>query len=310
MIDRRRFLKLYGTMLLSLPLARTLAQDWEAETPLVASVRQTLEAAFAGYTMALDLRGINAANDEEFRVQINAFNLYPVASCFKAFLALYYYYYIPPDAWQDGQGTALHSAVVFSNNVATGTVLADVADWVRGEQNAIQKFNNFLTRIGMTNGLRTWNWPLAPTVGLFDERFAPSPSRQVVGKDGQRYDVDNAFTAADLARGYDILARGAAFARSEQMRNAIIAANALLALPNPDYRSPIEFVFPEGYQGKDGILPVGDIPIGRVVNDAGVLRLGAGRYIVAFMSAGESESRARAALQEVINQIRQYESRR
>ncbi len=301
---------LAGSALFALPAARTLAEDWDAETPLAASVRQTLEAAFAGYTMALDLRGINANNDEEFRVQINAFNLYPVASCFKAFLTLYYYYFVPPDAWQDGQGTALYSAVVFSNNVETGTVLADVANWVRGDENAIQKFNNFLARIGMGNGLRTWDWPLAPTIGFFDERFAPSPTRQVVGGDGQRYDVDNAFTAADLARGYDILTRGAAFARSEQMRTAIIAANELLAVRNPDYRSPIEFVFPDGYQGKDGILPVGDIPIGRVVNDAGVLTLGAGRYIVAFMSAGESESRARAALQEIVNQITLYESRR
>lgn len=303
-LNRRTFLITLGAALLSRPI---LAEDWEAETPLVASIRQTLEAEFAGRKMALDFRRINPQNDEDFRVQINAADLYPVASCFKAFVALYYYYYTLPEAWQDGEGTPLYSAVVFSNNLETGTVIADVERRARGGKNAIEKFNDFLLKIGMENGIRTWDWPGSPTIGFFDERFAPSASRFVRGGDGTAYNVDNAFTAADLARGYDVLVRGAAFTTDDRLRTAIAATNELLAIRNPDYRSPIEFVFPDGYIGKDGILPVGDIAIGRVVDDAGVLAVGDARYIVAFMSAGESESRARNALQLVVDQINLYE---
>lgn len=306
--NRRHFLKMAGLTLLTPALAHVRAEDWEAESPLAAQLRTALEDEFDGRKMALDFRCINAQNDEEFRIQINADDLYPVASCFKAFLAFYYYYNTPPESRQDTEGTALYSAAVFSNNVTTGTVLMDVASRARGDKNALEKFNDFLAFIGVQNGLRTWDWPTAPTIGLFDERFAPSTSRFVRGNDGQTYNVDNAFTAADMARGYDVLTRGAAFTQSEQMREAIIATNAILSIRNPDYRSPIEFVFPDGYIGKDGILPVGDIEIGRVVDDAGVLTVGDTRYIVAFMSAGESESRAREALQTVVDQINIYEA--
>jgi len=45
-----------------------------------------------------------------------------------------------------------------------------------------------------------------------------------------------------------------------------------------------------------------------VVNDAGIISLPTRAYILAFMSAGESESTAIAVLREIVSQIDVYES--
>ncbi len=259
--------------------------------------------------MALDFRRIGATSNEEFRIQINAFDYYPVASCFKAWIPLYYYLNTPQEQWNDIEGSSLYSTVVFSNNTQTGFMLSEIAPRARGTKNAIEKFNDFLRRtVGMGSGLYSWNWDGSPTVDFFDPRFVPSENREV-WDNGLPFFVDNVFTAADLAHGYDVLTRGSVFARNERLHDAIVATQKLLTIRAPDYRSPIEFVFPEGYMGKDGILPETDLPtgLGRVVNDAGVLSVGNAHYIVAFMSAGESESVVRNMLQEVINQIQVYE---
>jgi hypothetical protein len=309
-LSRRQFLNMVGAAVLSPRLLPLFQGDWLTETPLATSVRQHLESAFIGLNMALDFRRINATNDEEFRIQINAFDYYPVASCFKAWIPLYYYLNTPRDQWNDGEGSALYSTVVFSSNTQTGFVLSDVRSRARGDKNAIEKFNDFLRRtVGVSSGLYSWNWDGSPTVDFFDLRFTPSENNEVWSH-GQPYLVDNVFTAADLAHGYDVLTRGPAFARSELLHDALVATDKLLSIRAPDYISPIEYVFPDGYMGKDGILPETDLPtrLGRVVNDAGVLAVGDARYIVAFMSAGESESVVRNMLQEVINQIHVYET--
>jgi hypothetical protein len=70
-----------GASALSRPLA-ALGIDWEAENPLAKQVREHLEGVFADKVMALDFRRMNARLDEDFRIQINAFDIYPVASCF------------------------------------------------------------------------------------------------------------------------------------------------------------------------------------------------------------------------------------
>lgn len=301
-INRRQFLSLCGAALALLPRLPVRAFDWEYETPASADMRRYLESVFAGRNMALDFRCVSAGYDELFRIQINAFSLMPVASCFKAFLALYYFVNVPPDEWDAGEYSPLYQTIVNSDNLLTGVVLADVAGRVPGRKNAIEKFNDFLTlTVGMANGLHTWNWPDSPTVGLSDPRFAPSASRLVRLRD-QTHQVDNAFTAADLARGYDFLLRGQHFTRSAELRAAMQAAWALLSIPAREYRSPIERVFPDGYTGKDGILPSADISTGRVVNDAGALAIGDRHYLIAFMSAGESESTALYVLQEVVAQ--------
>jgi hypothetical protein len=125
---------------------------------------------------------------------------------------------------------------------------------------------------------------------------------------GQSYPVINAITANDLGRGYDILTRGDTFTVSPTIRDAIQATRALLSIPASDYRSPIERVYPAGYMGKDGVLPTGDIAVGRVLDDAGVIRFNNSSYMISFLSAGESESVVLDVLGQVIQQVGVYES--
>jgi len=304
LLTRRQFIGILGAVAFASPV-RAVGYDWEEETPFAKQIRETLEGLFAGRTMALDFRRINAQLDEEFRIQINAFDIFPGASCFKAFLTLYYYLNTPREARQDTEGTPLYSTAVFSNNVETGTVLLDVAGRVKGDWNALEKFNNFLRiTLGIQGGLYTWDWPGTPTTGLYDTRYG---ERQMMVR-GIAYPVINFFTADDLARGYDILTRGDVFAVSPTMRDAIQATRTILTIPAPDYRSPIERVYPAGYMGKDGILPGDDITVGRVVNDAGVITVNGNHYIISFLSARESESVALDVLRQVINQISLYEA--
>ncbi|HEX2908704.1 MAG TPA: hypothetical protein VHO69_17665 [Phototrophicaceae bacterium] len=306
-MNRRHFLKTLGVGLLSLPpfqLARSL--DWEQETPAAAAIHEYLLSVFGGLRMALDFRCINARYDEEFRIQINAFELYPVASCFKAWLILYYLRHTPPENRDTSDSSPLYQVAVNSNNTDTGVVLAEVAERVPGPGNAIEKFNNFLLEtVGLANGLHTWNWPNTPTVGLSDARFAPSDQRRV-NLSGASYEIDNVFTAADLARGYDFLLRGEYFTSSLDLKAALQTTRALLSIRAPSYRSPIERAYSQSYVGKDGILPASDTPAGRVVNDAGIILLNERYYLIAFMSAGESESTALYVLGEVIKQMQAY----
>jgi hypothetical protein len=310
-LSRRRFLQLAGSATLAATHYGWLeAQDWDHETRMVIDIRERLQAVIGALNMALDFRSYDAAQNELFRIQIKADQLLPVASCFKAFIVPYYFLNTPPEDWDFGEDSLLYSMAVHSNNGATGTVLDTIARHVRGDGNAIVKFNDFLNQIGLQNGLHTWNWEGSPTAGMTDPRYAPSQiSGRVVRVRGQIYSVDNVVTAVDLARGHDFITRGEYFTSSEQVRQAIHQTKTLLAIPSiiTGYESPIERVFPPGYVGKDGILPASDIQTGRVVNDAGALRIGDRTYIIAFMSAGESEAVALNVLREVVNQMDVFE---
>jgi hypothetical protein len=102
--------------------------------------------------------------------------------------------------------------------------------------------------------------------------------------------------------------RGQHFSQIERFRRAARATIGLLSIPADNgYRSPIERVYPDGYMGKDGILPSDNLELGRVVNDAGAITLGGHTYIIAFMSAGESESTAIDVLRGVVRQMDVYE---
>jgi hypothetical protein len=313
LITRRAFLERSAGALLAVPFGLQLLPgvptDWDGETPLAQSVREYLEDVFIGRKMALDFRRINDRYDEEFRIQINAFDLFPVASCFKSWLALYYYLNTPVEVWQDSQGSSLYDMVVFSNNLQAGAILAEVARRIPNSRNPIEKFNDFLQlTVGMANGLYSWDWPDSPTVGFTDVRFLPSDTRGVQVND-RFFLVDNVLTAADLAHGYDVLTRGDAFAEWEKLREAIEATDRLLSIPAAGYQSPFEYVFVEGYMGKDGILPEANLPagLGRVVNDAGVVTIDDAQYIIAFMSIGENELAVREVLGEIARLIDIYE---
>jgi hypothetical protein len=284
--------------------------DWYTDSPLVQSMRLELEAAIGTRKMALDFRCFNRRQDELFRIQINAFDLYPVASCFKSMLVLYYFLTVPEAEWDADRFTPLYRMAVYSDNVATGTILDNVARRVEGPGNPIEKFNDFLRRtIGLLNGLHTWNWPGNPVRGFSDPRYMPSLSTgRVVWKNDVYHMVDNVFTAADLSRSHDFVVRGQHFSQIERFRRAARATIGLLSIPADNgYRSPIERVYPDGYMGKDGILPSDNLELGRVVNDAGAITLGGHTYIIAFMSAGESESTAIDVLRGVVRQMDVYE---
>jgi len=120
------------------------------------------------------------------------------------------------------------------------------------------------------------------------------------------YSVDNVFTAAALVHGFDVLLRGQVFAKWERMQRAVQATYDLLSIPAANYRSPIERIFTQGYTGKDGVLPATDLPVGRVINDAGVVSYEGRRYIIAYLSMGEGDLAADDALEAVRQQIERY----
>ncbi len=304
--SRRQFLKIAALSAAGLPLLRRAAAqtgEWVEEAPAAAEMRRYLESVVGERSMALEFRRFNRRHDEQFRVQVNGDKQMPVASCFKAFVALYYFLTLPEAEWQAGENSPVYRMAVFSNNVETGTVLQMTAARVRGDGNAIEKFNNFLRRtVGIWSGIYGWNWPGNPIADQFDPRHAPD-TRIPLDIRGRPYTVDNAFTVGDLARGWDVIWRGEFFAVDARLRAALRATKALFAIPAGDYRSPIERVYADGYTGKDGILPAESFAAGRVIDDAGIIEIGDAAYLVAFMSAGESESTAIDVLREVIAQI-------
>lgn len=307
-INRRQFIRtcLNGAMLTLFPnLLHADVASPPGDTPGLA--REIINR-IGTREIGLDLRRMDAQGGEVFRVQINADALYPMASCFKAFLVLYYYWYIPRDLWLDAPGTPLHSVAVYSNNVQTGVLLDRVGQRLNYFGNAIQKFNDFgLYTLGLRNGLHSWNYPNTPTENRTDARFAPSESR-VVDLRGGPVRIDNVYTAAELADFYARLIQPDPFPEFPAAREAVARTLRLLSIPAEVYESPFERSFAGGYTGKDGVLPSRDSAAGRVLNDAGILTIGGATYICAFMSAGESESVSISLLREVAGLLEAYES--
>ena len=140
--------------------------------------------------------------------------------------------------------------------------------------------------------------------GLLDLRYRPSPeSGRVVQLDGRSYWIFNVCTANDLARGHEFITRGRGCGPGAGVAQALRHTRALLGRPEAEHLSPIERVFAPGYVGKHGSILPSDIPVGHVYNDAGLLKLGRRRYLVAFMSMAEPERQALSALREVVWQI-------
>jgi hypothetical protein len=325
-LHRRDFLKMLGTSAAApglssfatlsggiLPPSPSLVLptrlDAAGEARLIEGIQAELEPLFEGKEMSLVFFRIDTDGTENFRIEINNHELYPIASAFKAFLALHYFVNTPRDEWQYQQGSRVYSVVVYSNNGQTGHLLAEMGRRVEGPGNAIEKFNDFLLDVmGLTNGLYSWNWPGTPTVGLADERFLPTEDRQIWIRTLSE-SVSNVWTAEDLAIGWNFISRAeeSAYWEDEDFREAIRITRELCAIPANDYLSPIEKVLNSGYIGKDGTLPLGDIKVGRVINDAGIVRVPTGEYIIAFMSAGENESSTQPALQKVVDSMRLWE---
>lgn len=277
--------------------------------------------AIGNRAIAVDLRRIDSDGGEQFRVQVNAEALYPVASCFKAFSVLYYCWYMPYLLWSSpGEDSLLYRVAVLSSNLGTTTLLYDVAqrapEIVPG-RNAIEKFNDFLIyTLGLPNGIYRWSFgvddgaddnPLStpPPVDT-DRRFEPSLERYTEVR-GERYLMDNLFTAADLADGYAALLIVDPFPDVERAPTAIGVTLDLLSIPYERFESPFERAFERGYTGKDGVLPATESAVGRVVNDAGIVEFGEGRYVIAFLCV-EGEFAALEVLREIRAAIEDYEA--
>lgn len=285
-------------------------------SPYQALLQDNLVRIIGDLEIGLDVRKLDENQQVSFRVQHHSEELYPVASAFKAFVLFYYFWHVPQDQWQYAQGSTAYSVGVYSNNTATGTLIQETDAYVDVYGNPIEKFNDFLIyNLRMVNGLYGWNWETNPLVGYSDERFVPSDTRYVqIG--ATQHPIDNLTSAADLAYGYTFLAQAAAGTLAYDPLNplydrdhaqlAAIATLNLLSIEAEDYQSPIEragFV----YTGKDGILPLGDVSVGNVVNDAGIVKIGKSRYVLAYMSASQSEYLAIETLKAVGDLLKTFE---
>jgi hypothetical protein len=316
-MKRRDFLKWAGVTGLSLALPSiTLAAP--RTPPSYLQLQKDILEAIGGQEMALDLRTLTPDNTEVFRIEHNTDKLYPVASCFKAFLTFYYFWYTPKDLWDIERESPVYRTAVFSDNVMTGVVLRDVGQYVNIYGNAIEKFNDFLLfMLGLKNGLHTWKWEGSPVAFLADRRFAASQNRYTLVK-GIRHPIDNLFTAGDLATGYEFMLRAAAGNAPKTVMSSLSSFDALhaaecaqaaldlLSIPAKNYRSPLERSGFTDYTGKDGILPNGDISAGNVVADAGIIPLRDHRCVIAFMSVGQTEYSAVKTLKLIAEMIRQH----
>lgn len=291
MLNRRELLTGFGAGVMLAALRLPLRAQARLERDLLDII--------GDQTIGFDLRQLDDQQQIIMQMQHNADQLYPVASCFKAFVVFYYFWHTPIARWQVDRESAAYRVAVFSDNVQTGFLIRDVGENVDIYGNPLQKFNDgLLYDIGMTQGLHTWDWPGNPLVGFTDSRFAPSETR-VITLRGVTHSADNLTTAEDLARGYTFLTQAAAgtlplnplqpkydFARAQLAAQATLD---LLAIPAANYRSPIERAGWMPYIGKDGILPRGDLSVGNVVNDAGLITQDETRYVMAYLSVGQTE---------------------
>jgi hypothetical protein len=261
---------------------------------------------FATENIGFDLRGWNRIlNRETFRISVNGDAYFPVASSFKSLLILYYFWNTPRQLWRDDPESDAYRVAVFSNNLLTGTLLENTAQYIGGFGNAIQKFNIFLTyTLGLNSGIFSWDWQGSPTVGQRDLYYEPTEQRSVT-YNGERYDITNLFSASDLSQFYVYLLNPNAFPQYEQAQEAIIRTRTLLGIPASGYQSPIERAF-GSYIGKDGVIPTEDSQFGRVTNDAGIVRPVMHDYVISILYA-QGEFRLVEFLRTIRRYLVQYE---
>lgn len=279
--------------------------------PIVAAIKRQLEDAFRGNDIGLCFAYLGRDSENNFEITIQPDRIYPVASAFKAGVVLYYFMNTPQPEWEYVEGTDMYSMAVYSNNLTTARVLADVARR-HNHPNPIAAYNDFAIDPRMANlqfGLYQWTFQEypTPTNGFVDPRFHPS----IYAAKSMSKTAGNFSSAADLARLYYFLARAESDPRWQtdaHFRAAIEATRELLGIPALSYVSPLERVISYiPHYSKDGVLQAGEIDI-RVVNDAGVWQMADGNaYLIAYMSANVSAPRSDAALAHVAEAIRTYQ---
>lgn len=305
-ISRRTFLKLIGGAGVAVPTLIHAAPS--APSAKLRRLEERITTLLIGENIGFDLRAVSFEDGYEFfRITQNAYTLYPVASCFKSLAVLYYLWYTPRESWQLEDESAAFRVAVYSNNPLTGDLIQETAQYAWHQGNAIEKFNNFVQEILLISaGIYRWNWAGSPTGETTDERFAPSLDSRFVARDGARFEMDNLYTPNALSDFYlRLLQRGRFDAVHPQAQDAVDTTRWLLSLQAEEYRSFIERAWGE-YIGKDGVIPAEDSPVGRVTNDAGIVQVGSGTYILSAMYTN-GEFRFLELLRSVFDALGEYE---
>jgi hypothetical protein len=305
-ISRRTMLKLLiGSALVSQTPHQLLAAPGTPSSAL-GILRRKIERAVGNLEIGVDLRQVDPNTGESFfHIQVNEARLYPVASCFKTWLALYYFWNTPRAEWRFDEESDVYSVVVYSNNARTGSLIYRTGERINVFGNAIEKFNDFLLfQVGLQNGLYRWSWEENPVEELKDVRFYPSLADRYTSVHGIRYEMDNLFTVTDLADGYAYLLNNQFdHTYGEPIRTTL----NLCSIEIPAYPSPIERSFGRSYTGKDGVLPAEPDGLGRVLNDAGIIQIGQSTYILSFLCAGEGEYTGLEVLRQIAVALEEYE---
>ena len=305
-LSRRNFLKLLGMAGATLPLMPVLGQIYDDD---VQALEEKILELIGDQPFGLDLRRIDPETGLlDVRIINNAYTLYPIASCFKMLVVLYYLTVTPRALWQVDEDSAAYRVAVYSNNPMTGELIVAASSYYPILGNAVERFNHFIRNtLLMQNGIHDWDWPGSPTIGMSDPLYAASATRNVIGRDGTAYEMDNVFYAADLAEAWARLLRDDPMPGEPQAVEAIEMVFELFGIAAEGYEAPIERAWGD-YIGKDGVIPDADSPIGRVINDAGIIRVGEAEtpYVVAAMFAG-SEFSFVEMLRDILAEVETYE---
>jgi hypothetical protein len=298
--------------LVSPPDVRVQLRREGTDPSVVREIRRMLQEAFQGRNMGFYFSHLGEDLQEEFTIQINPDQIFPVASSFKAAVVLYYFLNTPESEWNAGEGTDVYRMAVFSNNGTTGSVIYDVGQRL-GADNPIVAFNDFvMDYLGLEWGLFQWTFAefFTPTNGYQDLRFDPTN----IQIDIPLYHLAvNFSTTAEMASVFRFMAQAENDPRWESdphFRAAIEASREVLSIPAaPTYISPLEEVIAyTDHYSKDGTLR--PVDIGTVVqNDAGVwLMTDGGKYLISFMSVAEGDETISTNLALVAESLRMYEN--
>jgi hypothetical protein len=312
MLTRRALLQTLGVASTALITSRFVPallaqQSVDADVRLLDSrIKEVLGDAAIG----LDIRRINwALGEPDFSIQHNADAYFPVASCFKALVVLYYLAMTPQDQWAIDERSPAYRVAVFSNNPLTGELLQSTSAHYPGNANPIVKFNNWVREaLAIPSGLVSWDWPGSPTIGWTDRRYSATLTNHVTYR-GAPYLVDNIYQPMDLAAFWAYLLKIRPLYGWRQAQEAVQTTLELFSIPATAYQSPIERAW-GAYVGKDGVIPAADTPIGaRVTNDAGIILVGQTPYVVSAMSL-DGEYFFVERLRQVLALVEEYESSR
>lgn len=306
-ISRRNFLKLISAGSLALTTPRLLFAQFD--NPDVRQLETRLQQIINQATIGLEVRRIDwGSGQSDFIIGNNAKAYFPVASCFKALVVLYYLTHTPIEQWQTDEGDPAYRVAVFSNNPLTGELLTQTAVHNTGRANPIVKFNTWIREtLGIESGIVSWDWPNSPTIGWNDRRYSATAD-QAINYRGRSVLVDNVYRPYDLGQFWSYLLTLKPLYGWRNAQEVTQRTLELFSIPAPNYQSPIERAW-GAYIGKDGVIPAEDTPIGaRVVNDSGIVLVGHVPYVITAMSL-DGEYHLVETLKRIMEEINNYEAK-